>query len=321
MNAGGAGFYRTSYAPAELAAIVERLDALSEIERAVLLGDTWALARAGERTVADMLTLAAGLGTEVEPACWDAVDRTLDFLDRATGDEAVRELLAAKTRTLLWPVFERLGWERAEGEDERAQVLRATLLRRLGTTGRDPAVRAEATARFDAGVVEGDLANAIVAVVNSTHRPGDFEEMRRRFRDAKDPQTEERYRQGLAGVADVELCLRLFDTCFEEFRMQDAPIVIARLIMNPVGGRAVWEKVAASWDELLEQIPPPLHFALGLGLLMQVSDDAFAARAVAFHRSHPLAAGQQRIEQALENLVASARLADRERPTLAATLR
>ena len=319
VNAGGAGFYRTSYAPDLLAALVAQMDALSEIERAVLLGDTWALARAGERTVADMLALASGLGTEVEPAAWEAVDRTFDFLDRAVGNDS-RALLEARTRSLFWPAFERLGWERAEGEDERAQVLRATLLRRLGTTGADDAVRAEATARFDAGVVEGDLANAIIAVVNSMRRPGDFEEMRRRFRDAKDPQTEERYRQGIAGVADVELCLRVLDTCFDDFRMQDAPIVIARLVTNPVGGRAVWETIAARWDELLERIPPQLHFALGLGLGMQVTDPAFAERAVAFHRSHPLDADQKRIEQALENLVASARLADRERPTLAATL-
>ena len=51
-----------------------------------------------------------------------------------------------------------------------------------------------------------------------------------------------------------------------------------------------------------------------------MTDTAFAERAVAFHRSHPLEAGQQRIEQALEYLVASAQFADRERPLLAATL-
>jgi len=320
VNAGGAGFYRTSYAPAQLAAVVARLDELSEIERAVLLGDTWALARAGKRTVADMLALASGLGTEVEPASWDAVDRMLEFLDRAV-DDTDRPALAARTRALLTPAFEQLGWERVDGEDERAQVLRATLLRRLGTTGAAEAIRSEAAARFDGGVVEGDLANAIVGVVNAMRRPGDFDEMRRRYKEAKDPQTEERYRQGLAGVADVELCLRVFEFSFDEFRMQDAPIVIARLVTNRVGGRAVWEAVAAHWDELLERVPPSMHFALGLGLSAQVSDDAFAQRAVAFHREHPVDSSQQRIEQALENLVASARLADRERPTLATTLR
>jgi puromycin-sensitive aminopeptidase len=320
VNAGGAGFYRTSYEPAQLAAVVANLGVLSEVERAVLLGDTWALARAGERSIADMLALAAGLGTEVEPSCWDAVDRTLDFLDRAVAGED-RPALAARTAALLGPVFARLGWDAAAGEDERAQVLRATLVRRLGTTGEDPAVRTEAAARFDSGVVEGDLADAIVAVVNRMRRPGDFEEMRRRFHDAKDPQTEERYRQGLAGVADEALCLQLFDTCFDEFRMQDAPIVIARLMGNRVGGRAVWEAVSTKWDELLARIPEPMQFVLAVGLIFQVTDAPYAERVVAFHRGHTLGPNQPRVEQALEYLVASARLADRERPTLGATLR
>ena len=323
VNAGGTGFYRTSYGPAELATIVGRLDALSEIERAVLLGDTWALARAGERTTADLLALAAGLSTAVEPSAWDAVDRGLDFLDRALGEgdpDGLRALLATKTRALLGPTFATLGWERANGEDERAQVLRATLIRRLGTTGEDATVRAEAAARFDAGALEGDLADAIVAVVNSMRRPGDLDEMRRRFRDAKDPQTEERYRQGLAGVRDEGRCLEVLATCFDEFRMQDAPIVVARLMMNRVGGRAVWETVTSRWDEYLERIPAPMHFVLAIGLSLQVTDTAFAERAVAFHRAHPIEAGQQRVEQVLEALVAAARQADRERPTLRATL-
>ena len=257
VNADGTGFYRTSYGAAELASIVAHLDALSEIERAVLLGDTWALARAEERTIADVLALASGLGTEVEPAAWEAVDQTLDFLDRVIppGDEH-RELLAARTRTLLSPIFSTLGWERTHGEDERAQVLRATLVRRLGTTGEDPGIRAEAAARFDGGVVEGDLADAIVAVVNSMRRPGDFDELLRRCKEAKDPLTEERYRQGLAGVADEALCLRLFETCFDEFRMQDAPIIVARLVANRIGGRAVWAAVTVAVGRLPRKGPP-----------------------------------------------------------------
>jgi puromycin-sensitive aminopeptidase len=322
VNAGGTGFYRTSYGPTELAVIVERLDALSEIERAVLLGDTWALARAGERTVGDMFSLASGLSTQVEPSTWDAVDQVLGFLDRAVDqDGRVRELLAARTRSLLTPVFTTLGWDPVVGEDERAQVLRATLVRRLGTTGADHSIRIEAAARFDAGVVEGDLAHAIVAVVNSMRRPGDFDEMHRRFKEAKDPQTEERYRQGLAGVADEALCLRLFEMCFDEFRMQDAPIVVARLVMNAIGGRAVWEAVTAQWDDYLAKIPLSLHFTIAIGLAFQVTDLAFASRAVEFHRAHPLEAGQSRVEQALESLVAAANLAERERPTLGDTLR
>ena len=319
VNAGGAGFYRTSYGDAQLASIAGRFDELSENERAVIVGDTLALARTGERTLADVLVLARRLGTAVDPACWDVVDRALDFLARMV-DEADRPALAGTTRELLGPMFSYLGWEPRAGEDERAQLIRATLLRRLGTTGKDQAVRDEATARFDSGVVEGDLAQAIVDVVASLVRPGDYDEMLRRLREAKDPLTEERYRQGIAATADTATCLHTLDGAFDLFRMQDAPIVVARLTFNPVAGRAVWEAVTERWDALIEKVPMHMHFVLALGLSAMVEDEPFARRAAAFHRAHPLAAAQIRVDQALEMLLSSARMAERERPRLATTL-
>ena len=319
VNAGGVGVYRTNYEHAQLAALVPRLHELTEIERAVLFGDTWALARAGRRTVADVLELAAGLRAEVEPGTWDVVDETLEFLSRTVTDDE-RPLLETKVRALLTPAFEHFGWEQRDGEDERAQLVRSTILRRLGTTGSDEVVRAEAAARFDAGVVEGDLADSIVAVVASMNRPGDYDEMIRRFVEAKDPQTEERYRNGVTQFSDEALCMRTYREAFDLFRTQDAPFALFRLTANRVGGVAVWEAIARDWDELLERIPPLMQFALGMGLFFQVADDAFLERAVAFHAAHPLPAGQQRVDQALERLASSVRLADRERPGLARTL-
>jgi puromycin-sensitive aminopeptidase len=320
VNAGGTGVYRTSYETKQLAAIASRLGELTEVERAVLLGDTWALARAGDRSVADMLTLVSGLGTDVEPATWEVADQLFDFLSRTVTDSD-RPLLEAKVRALLGPVFAHFGWDAADGEDDRAQIVRSVLIRRLGTTGADEAVRSEAAARFDAGVVEGDLADSIVTVVAAMNRPGDRDEMLRRFREAKDPQTEERYRLGITAFPDEALCLRTFEESFELFRSQDVPVVIVRLMANRVGGRAVWDAVTEQWNQLMERIPPVMQFALGMGLSFQVTDEEFLQRVQEFHAAHPLPAGQQRIDQSLERLATSVRFADRERQGLAVVLR
>ncbi len=319
VNAGGTGVYRTSYEPAQLSAVAAKMDRLTEIERAVLVGDTWSLVRAGQRSIADVLTLVAGLGVDVEPSVWETVDQVFDFLTRAVSDKD-RPLLEQRTRALLGPVFAHFGWDPRDGEDERAQIVRSTLIRRLGVTASDEQVREEAASRFDAGALDGDLADAIVSVVASMNRPGDYDEMLRRFQEAKDPQTEDRYRTGLASIADKTLCLRTFDGVFENFRAQDAPIVIARLVTNRVGGTTVWSALTERWDEIVEKVPPLMQYTLGIGLMFQVSDAEFLERAVTFHRAHPIPAGQQRIEQALERLTSSVRLAERERPTLNATL-
>jgi hypothetical protein len=285
----------------------------------VLLADTWALAQAGDRSIGDLLTLASGLGTRVEPSAWGVVERALGFLSRIV-DDAQRPALAAKARALIAPALANLGWDGADGEDERAQQVRAILIRALGTTGEDAEVRAEATARFDAGALEGDLADTIVSVVASLDRPGDRDEMIRRFRGAKDPQTEQRYRSGIVAIADEQLAVQTFRELFDLFRTQDGPYLVAMLVSNRVGGRAVWEQLAAHWDETLAKTPPLMQFALGAGVAGFVGDRAFAERVADFHRTHPVAAGQPRIDQAVERMLNGVRFADRERPLLDETL-
>ncbi|MGH8980119.1 MAG: M1 family aminopeptidase, partial [Acidimicrobiales bacterium] len=319
VNAAGAGVYRTSYAPEQLAAVVARLDALSEVERAVLVADTVALTYAGDRTVADVLAIASNLGERVEPVVWETVDRVLGFLERIVTDEQ-RPRLASKVRDLMGPVFDTLGWVRCPGEDERTQVLRATLVRRLGTTGDDAGVREEAVRRFDEDEVGGDLATAVVDVVASANRPGDYDEMIRRIRAARDPQTERRYQGGIAAFTDPSIVMRAYAELFETFRSQDAPVVLARLIGNRVAGLEVWSALADHWEEVIERIPMSMQSFIGLGFFFQVADTDVVAKVTEFHRTHPLPAGQRLTEQGLEWFAASSRLAARELPTLDATL-
>jgi puromycin-sensitive aminopeptidase len=320
VNAGGSGFYRTSYGTEELAQISEGLGSLSEIERAVLLSDTSALARAGVRTVGDVLTVARGLGTLVEPSAWTVVAELLETLSRFV-DGADRPALEGTTVRLFAPVLDALGWSGRADEDELAPVVRARAVRVLGTIARDLDVRAEAAERFDAGALDGDLAAPIVQVVASMDRPGDRDEMLRRCREAKDPQSEERYRDGAAAISNRQLGVSTFERCFELFRAQDAPIVILRLISNPVAGPAVWEALAASWEDTLDQIPAPMHYFVGAGIATLISDRAFAERVASFHRDHPVAISQSRIEQAVEQMFDGVAFAERARPGLADVLR
>ncbi|HEV3329090.1 MAG TPA: M1 family metallopeptidase [Acidimicrobiales bacterium] len=320
VNAGGSGVYRTSYGTEELAEISASLNRLTELERAVLLSDTWALARAGLRTVGDVLTVAGGLGTLVEPSAWAVVDDVLDTLSRIV-DDADRPALEACASRLFAPVLEALGWSPGADEDELAPVVRASAVRVLGTVARDAEVRAEAASRFDSGVLDGDLAAPIVDVVASMDRPGDLDEMLRRCREAKDPQSEERYRDGATAISNQSLAVSVFERCFELFRSQDVPLVIFKLVSNPVGGPAVWEALTSTWDATLAEIPESMQFFVGLGTSTLISDRTFAARVAAFHRAHPIATSQSRVEQAIEQMIDGVTFAERARPGLAVALR
>ena len=177
VNAGGSGVYRTSYGTTELAEISASLGSLTELERAVLLSDTWALARAGVRTVGDVLTVAGGLGTLVEPSA--VVRRRRRARHAWTASSTTRTARRSKgPRAGSSPrSSRRSAGPRGPTRTSSPRVVRARTVRVLGTIARDVAVRAEAASRFDAGVLDGDLAAPVVAVVASMDRPGDLDEM------------------------------------------------------------------------------------------------------------------------------------------------
>src|SRR5947209_2735747 len=65
VNAGAEGYYRTEYAPEMLRAMAPHVETdLTAPERLSLIGDEWALVRAGRHSVADYMTLASGFGAE-----------------------------------------------------------------------------------------------------------------------------------------------------------------------------------------------------------------------------------------------------------------
>ena len=190
----------------------------------------------------------------------------------------------------------------------------------LGTIGADEAVRREAVARFDAGDVVGDLANAVLATIGAINRPGDFDTAFERFRAAKDPQSENRYRRSLTQFQDVGLTTRCFDMCFSEFRLQDVPLQVMGLLANRTGGPAAWELLSARWEEITGLLPSKtVHYLVG-SVTTFIADRALAERVAAFHAAHTVESGQRQIDQAVERMLTGVAFAERVRPVLAEQL-
>ncbi len=320
VNAGGSGFYRTAYASERLAAIAARLVELDEIERAVLFSDTWAAILVGRSSFSDLFTLARGLVTLDEPATWDVVVKAVALVNRIVDDTG-REALAAAVQGLFGPVFERLGWEPVAGESTQAGELRAKVLGVLGTLGRDEGVVAEATARFDAGAVAGDLASTIVSITMHQGRPGDEATCEQRCKDAVTPQDRQRYLFAPASSTDPAVVLGAFGRSFTEVRTQDAPYLIGALIRNRVVGPRVWRSVTERWAEAIERFPAGSPVAIISGVLTFVNDPALAVEVRRFHELNPLAVGQQQVAQLLDLMDVHVAVAQRNAPSLEATLR
>ena len=301
LNAGGSGVFRSRYGAAELLALSSHIDELEELERATLLADGWASLFAGQITWDSFIAIAKGLGEQNEPNPWGTVATAFNYARRVLKGEQL-EKLTQSAREIFEPQFERLGWDAVKGEDELTPQLRAIVIGALGITGRDESIRAVAIRRFDANTLDGDIARTILAIVADQNRSGDYETFLDRYRNANNPQIEQRYLWGLADFSDEKIALDAAEKCFTEFRSQDAPIVLGILTRNASTGPAVWRYIVSRWDEALEKFPSSSQSRLALGVPMFISDEVFADVVEQFHTSHPLAGDQRTVEQQLERM-------------------
>ncbi len=158
-------------------------------------------------------------------------------------------------------------------------------------------------------------------MVAELDRPGDYEALLERYRNAATPQEEMRSLSALAVFPDVDLCLRTFDLAMTEVRSQNGFMVIGALLANRVGNQATWTRLTESWDAVLERFPKNAPPRMIESLPALCADEDFAARAIAFLDDHPLSSGPRRVAQSIERLHVNVAFAARERGTLAASLR
>ncbi|HEX3332704.1 MAG TPA: M1 family metallopeptidase [Acidimicrobiales bacterium] len=327
VNAGGWGVFRTGYEREHRLALAESLSELTPLERADLLGDTWATTLAGISRLSDFLAVAARLGLETDPAPWPPVSSALVLTHRIVEPDqrpALQEAVAA----VVGAIQRHLGFDARPDDGERTPSLRAMAINLMGTVGADADVRAEAARRFDESPIAGgtgdpipaDIETATLAVVAQLVRPGDYDALLERYRSASTPQEEMRSLGTLAAFPDVGLCLRTFDLAMTEVRSQNGFAVIGALLANPVGCQAVWTRLTETWDAVLERFPKNAPPRILESLPALCADVGFADRAIDFLAAHPLSSGPRRVAQSVERLRVNIAFAARERPDLIESL-
>jgi hypothetical protein len=327
VNAGGWGVFRVGYETDHRHALAEQLTELTPLERANLMGDTWATTLAGHTRLEEFLGVSMKLGVEPDPGAWAPVGAALVLCNRIAGADD-REALREAAGALIGPLHQSLGFDARPGESERTPTLRALAINLLGgAVGGNDELRAEAARRFDASPIAGgsvpipaDIEVAILGVVAQLLRAGDYDTVLARYRSATTPQEEIRSLGALAAFPDVDLCMRTFDLAMTEVRSQNGFAVLGALLANPVGCQAVWNRITEQWDEILERFPKNAPVRILESISALCADAEFAQSAITFLKDHPLSSGPRRVEQSIERLEVNTAFAARERPDLARVL-
>ncbi|AKQ63089.1 Membrane alanine aminopeptidase N [Myxococcus hansupus] len=213
-NAASTGFYRVAYDKPGLEKLATNLKALAPSERISLLADQWALVRAGEVSVADMLDLAGRFGDEEDDSVLDELVGRLAYIEGRLVDGEDQVRFRAWVEKLLGPGLKKLGWQAAPNEADRVKLRRAALVRAVGGLARGKEALAEAKPRV-ARMLQGERdalePNLLDAAVGMVARAGDaalFDAFLQKLPSEPDPATQRRYLLALTAFEDPALTER-----------------------------------------------------------------------------------------------------------------
>ncbi|HMG05162.1 MAG TPA: M1 family metallopeptidase, partial [Chthoniobacterales bacterium] len=169
LNAGDIGYYRVVYDSAHFEKLLASVTQFPEADQVTLVSDTWALVQADRRPIADYFKLVEALRADDGLALWEQITTALSYIDFLYIGNKDRPAFQTYARSLLRPVFDRLGWDAKSGEEAARGLLRVNLITTLGDLA-DQGVIDTARERFhkflaDPQTLAPDLRPAVFGVV------------------------------------------------------------------------------------------------------------------------------------------------------------
>jgi aminopeptidase N/puromycin-sensitive aminopeptidase len=268
-DAAGAGYYRTSYSPADYKKILANIETgLTPAERITLVSGQFALAVAGQASIGDYLNLAAALKTDPVPDVLSTVvdpdsTRSSSALNGATftriaATSTERDAMNLWIRQIYGPEYARLGSPAASDTQDKRE-LRAVLMSVLGAAG-DPNVIAEAKAitqkqLADPDSVDPTLAGRALRVAAANGDAALFDQLQKNFETSNDPILQQDTLQSLARFQDPALERRALEYAISgKVRNQDSTFVFTAELANQTTRDLAWQFIQNNWPRVQAQI-------------------------------------------------------------------
>ncbi|SNT20804.1 aminopeptidase N/puromycin-sensitive aminopeptidase [Granulicella rosea] len=324
-NAAGKGYYRVSYSPAQLQAIIAGVNTLTPPEKLDLLGDRWALTRAGQAKVGEYLDLALALKQDADAS---VVQNALSYIATinariANADDTAQ--LNEKMRKELGPVYASLGKPSKKDAYDKDEI-RNALFAVLGRA-KDPAVLAEASKLTDdlfsgdparmKSAKESPLADTAIYVAAAQGDEALYNKLQTVSQKATDDpglQT-----QALFTLADFQnplLVVRTLDYAVSgQVRNQDSWILIARELQQPETREVAWQYVQQHWEKVSAQFTT----ASGARIVTAVGSFCTVAQrkeVADFFATHKVEAAERTLTQSIDSIDACIQLRAKQEPNL-----
>jgi aminopeptidase N len=321
LNFGDVGYYRVQYDATMLAALTRAMDRLAPADRANLIGDVWAMVQADRAAPAGFLDLIDRLGSEESRAVIDEIVRALTRLDHLEWDRPERAAFQAFARTVLRPMFERIGWDAAPSEPADRTLLRSRLIGVLGTFG-DEAIIAEARRRFalfvkDPASLSTELRGTVTGLVGRDADRATYDTLLALGRTTTNTDERVRYYSAAASarnpaLAQATLAIALTD---------ELPTTLIGTLISQVASQGehrdlAWSFLKENFAALAAKQGPGFQNAFPANLLTNFTDAAHATELANFAPAHATSGGQLAAERAYERIMTDADFSAQQLPAV-----
>ena len=327
-NGDGAGFYRFALDDEALARLVPVVQsALTAPERLALVGNQWALVKAGRVAIDQFFAMLNGFRAETDRAVLAAITERLYWMSTNLVEDAARPAFERFVDSFFRPHLDALGWKARAAETADDRLRRATAIGALGELAGADDVVAEANRRLaayleDPRSIDPNLASVVVSIAARSGDAALYERyIERKRAAASDPEDEQRFLFGLTAFERPDLVRRtLALTVSDEVRPQDRAHLFARLLGSRVSRLAAWEFIRDHWAEITQRLDPMLQQNV-IRALAQVTPEPAASEVRAFLPPRTTDETRETVSQTVEQLTIDAGVCQRLTPAVTAALR
>jgi aminopeptidase N/puromycin-sensitive aminopeptidase len=321
-NAGGKGYYRSAYAPAQYAALVAHVESgLTPEERISLAGDEWAQVRANKATVGDYLTFVAAIRSDPSTdVLANALNNVSAIADTVASTQDERDAVAAWIRRTFVPVYAHLG-NASVSDMSRKRDLRAYLFGVLAHYSKDANLQAQARRiadqyLSDPASVDPTLGQTALNIATENGDTALFDKLEKIYETSNDPEMQELALRELATFTNPDLLERALEYAVSsKVRNQDSAIQFSIAMRIPENRDQAWKFIKTHWSQVQTEFTPEMGeiFVEGAGSFCsaEARDDVKN-----FFASHPVPAADSTLRHSLEHIDGCIELRQLQEPNL-----
>jgi aminopeptidase N len=262
-NAGGRGYYRTSYDPAQFARMAKDVEStFSPEERVRVPSDAWALVRVGRMKIGDYLNLLQEMQAERSREVVLSMIAHIPEIHDHFVSAADRPAFEKWVRDFLRPIAADLGDAPVAGEPAERQALRGDVFGMLARFGRDPELIARARATADQYMkdpqsVNPELAGKALTISAMNGDTALYDQFVAHLKTAKTPEEYGFYLQALGFFPEKTLAKRTFDLFLgPDVKNQDL-FALSSSVVNYETQSEAWELFKVDFPAILKKVDAP----------------------------------------------------------------